>query len=58
MAARVFDGITFCEQLLKGTSQGTFLPNLVQIGTAILENMLKESVDDARRTPGDLKSSP
>ena len=29
MATRVFDGIKFCEQVLKRTSQGTFLPRLV-----------------------------
>ena len=35
MATRVFDGIKFCEQVLKRTSQGTFLPSLVQIGPAV-----------------------
>ena len=51
MATRVFDGIKFCEQLLKRTSQGTFLPSLVQIGEAVWEEkMFKEIVDDARRT--------
>ena len=29
MATRVFDGIKFCEHVLKRTSQGTFLPRLV-----------------------------
>ena len=48
---RVFDGINFCEQFLKRTSQGTFLPSLVQICPAVWEeNMFKEIVDDARRT--------
>ena len=51
MATRVFDGIKFCEQLLKRTSQGTFLPSLVQIGPAVWEEkMFKEIVDNARRT--------
>ena len=54
MATRVFDGIKFCEQFLKRTSQGTFLPSFVQIGPAVLEEkMFKEIVDDARRTPHD-----
>ena len=50
MATRVYDGIKFCEQFLKRTSQGTFLPSLVQIGQAVWEEMFKEIVDDARRT--------
>ena len=49
MATRVFDGIKFCEQFLKRTSCGTFLPSLVQIGPAVWEEMFKEIVDDARR---------
>ena len=50
MATGVFDGIKFCEQFLKGTSQGTFLPSLVQIGPAVWEEeMFKEIVDDTRR---------
>ena len=54
MANRVFDGIKFCEQFLKRTSQGTFLPSLVQIGPAVWEEkMFKEIVDDARRTMDD-----
>ena len=57
MATRVFDEIKFCEQLLKRTSQETFLPSLVQIGPAVWE-MSKEIVDAARRTQGDSKSSP
>ena len=28
MATRVFDGIKICEQFLKGTSKGTFLPSM------------------------------
>ena len=40
MATRVFDGIKFCEQFLKRTSQGTFLPSLVQIGPAVLEEKI------------------
>ena len=35
MATRVFDGIEFCEQFPKRTTQGTFLPSLVQIGLAV-----------------------
>ena len=51
MATRVFDGIIFCEQILKRTSYGTFLPSLVQIGPAVWEKkMIKEIVDDAQRT--------
>ena len=47
MATRVFDGIKFCTQFLKRTTQGTFLPCLVQIGPAIWEElMFKEIVDD------------
>ena len=49
MATWVFDGIKFCEQFLKKTFQGTFLPSLVQIGTAVWE-MFKEIVDDGHRT--------
>ena len=51
MATRFFDGIKFCEQFLKRTSQGTFLPSLVQIGPAVWEEkMVKEIVDDAQQT--------
>ena len=51
MATRVFDGIKFCEQFLKRTSQGTFLPSLVQIGPAVWEKkMFKEIVDDGHLT--------
>ena len=50
MATRVFDRIKFCEHDLKRTSQGTFLPSLVQIGSVIWEEMFKEIVDDAGRT--------
>ena len=54
MASIVFDGIKFREQLLKRTSQGTFLPSLVQTGPAVWkENMFKEIVDNARQTTGD-----
>ena len=43
MATRVFDGIKFCEHFLKKTSQGTFLPSLVQIGPVVWEEkMLKK----------------
>ena len=35
MATTVLDGIKFCEQFLKRTPQGTFLPSLVQIGPAV-----------------------
>ena len=59
MATRVFDGIKFCEQVLKRTTQGTFLPSLVQIGPAVWEElMFKEIVDDAWWALGDPKSSP
>ena len=51
MATRVFDGIKFCDQFLKRTSQGTFLPNLVQIGPEVREEkMFKEIVDDGNIT--------
>ena len=54
MATRVFDGIKFCEHFLKRTSQGTFLPSLVQTGPAVRKKkMFKEIVDDARRTTDD-----
>ena len=46
MATRVFDEIKFCEQVLKRTSQGTFLPSLVQICSTVWEEMFKEIVDD------------
>ena len=50
MATRVFDGIKFCEQFLKRTSQGTFLPSMVQIGASVWEEKIfKEIVDDAWR---------
>ena len=35
MATRIFDGIKFCAEILKRTTQGTFLPSLVQIGPAV-----------------------
>ena len=36
MATRVFDGLKFCEHVLKKkTTQGTFLSSLVQIGPAV-----------------------
>ena len=50
MATRVLDGIKFCEQFLKKTSQGTFLLGLVQIGPAVWEEMFKEIVDEAHIT--------
>ena len=53
MATRAFDGINFCEQLFKKTSQGPFLPSVGQIGPAVWEKMFKEIVDDARRTTDD-----
>ena len=40
MATRVFDGIKFCVQFLKWTSQGTFQPSLVQIGPAVWEEKM------------------
>ena len=57
MATRVFDEIKFCEHVLNNTSQGTFLPSLVQIGQAIWEKMFKEIVDDAQRTQHHPKGS-
>ena len=54
MATRVFDGIKFCEQFLKRTSQETFLPSLVQISPVVWDRkMFKEIVDDAQRMTGD-----
>ena len=59
MATRVFDGIKFCGQFLKRTSQGTFLPNLVQTGPAVWEKkMFREIVEDTRQTQDHPKSSP
>ena len=59
MATTVFDGIKFCAQFLKRTTQGTFLPSLVQIGNAVWEElMFKEIIDDARWPPGDPKCFP
>ena len=46
----VFDGIKFCEQFKKRTSQGTFLPSLVRFGLAVWEMLFKEIVEDARWT--------
>ena len=52
MATRVSDGIKFCEHCLKRTSEEIFLPSLVQIGPVVWEEeMFKEIVDNARRTP-------
>ena len=51
MATRVFNVIKFCKQFFKRTSQGTFLPSLVEIDPAVWEEkMPKEIVDDARQT--------
>ena len=51
MATRVFDSIKFCEHFLKRTSQGTFLPILVRILPAVLEEkMFKEIVADGQQT--------
>ena len=47
MATTVFDGIKFCKQFLKRTTQGTFLPSLVHIGPVVWELIFKEIVDDA-----------
>ena len=59
MATRVFDGIEFCEQFFTRTSQGTFLPSLVQIGPSVWEKkMCEEIVDNARQTHHQAKSSP
>ena len=57
MATAVFDGITFCEQFLKNTSQGTFLSSLVQIGPAVLEEKIFREIVDARRPQDHPKSS-
>ena len=57
MATRVFDGIKFCEQSLKRTSQGIFLPSLGKIGPAVWE-MFKEIVDYVQRTLDHPKSPP
>ena len=58
MANRVFDGIKFCEQVLKRTFEGTFLPSLVKIGPAVWKEMFKEIVDNAQRTQDHPKSAP
>ena len=58
MATRVFDGIKFCEQFLKMTSQGTFMPSLVPIDPAIRGEDVKEIVDKRRQTQDHPKSSP
>ena len=50
MATRVSGGIKFCDQFLEWTSQGTFLPSLVQISPTVWEEMFKEIVDDVRQT--------
>ena len=47
IATIFFDGIKFCEHLLKRTSYGTFLLSLVQTGPAVWEEkMFKEINDD------------
>ena len=59
MATRIFDGIKFCEHILKRTSKGKFLSGLDQIGPAVLKKkVFKEIVDDERRTQDHRKSSP
>ena len=59
MATRVLDGIKFCEQVSKRTTQRTFLPILVYIGPAVWEELIfKEIVDDERKTPGNPKKLP
>ena len=58
MATRVLVGINFCEQSLKRTSQGTFLPSLVQICPAVWEKMFKEIVDNTQWTQDHPKNSP
>ena len=50
MATRVVDGIKFCEQLLKRTTPGTFLPSLVQIGLAVYEELMFKEIVDVRQT--------
>ena len=44
MATRVSDGIKFCEQFLKTTTQETFLPSLVQIGQAVWEDLMFKEI--------------
>ena len=45
------DGIKFCEQFLKKTSKGTFLPSLVQIGPVVWEEkMFTEMLDNGQWT--------
>ena len=48
MATTLFDGIKFCEQILKRTSQKTFLPSLIQIGSAVWEQMMFQDIVDNR----------
>ena len=55
---RVFDGIKFCSQFLKRTSQGTLLSSLVQTDPVVWEEMFKEIVEEARQTQDHPKSSP
>ena len=57
MATKVFNGIKFCEDFLKRTSQGTFLLSLVQIGPSVWEGMFEEIVDDAPQTKATLKAA-
>ena len=56
IATTVFDETEFWEQFLKRTSQGTFLPNLVEIGHMVLEMILE--LFTMEQTQGDPKSSP
>ena len=51
MATSVIDGIKFCKQSLKRTSQGTFLSTLVQTGQGVWEEMMfEEFVDGGQQT--------
>ena len=55
MPTRGFDGIKFCEQFLKRTFHGKFLPCLVEIGPAVWkEKMFKGIVDATQQTTDSL----
>ena len=53
MATRVFEGITFFQEILKRTMAGTFLWNFIKIRWVVLEKkMFKEEVN--MRTDGQM----
>ena len=58
MATRVCNGVKFFEHFQKKTSQGTFLPNLVLIGPAVLEEEMFKEIYDVQQTLDRPKSSP